>query len=49
MKMQDEGKSLEDFREREKEVYEIYLRLNRANQHKMNPIPVCEIPSALKL
>jgi NAD+ synthase len=33
---------------REKEVWEIYLRRNRANQHKMNPIPVCEIPSELK-
>lgn len=49
MKMQDEGKPLEDFLGREKEVYEIYLRLNRANQHKMKPIPVCEIPQTLKL
>ena len=29
---------------REVEVFEIYLRLNRINQHKMNPIPVCIIP-----
>ena len=34
--------------EREKEVLAIYTRLNRANQHKMNPIPVCEIPPNLK-
>ncbi|PWQ95837.1 NAD(+) synthase [Leucothrix pacifica] len=34
--------------EREKEVLAIYTRLNRANQHKMNPIPVCEIPADLK-
>jgi NAD+ synthase len=34
--------------EREKEVLEIYRRLNRQNQHKMNPIPVCEIPENLK-
>ena len=34
--------------DREKEVLAIYTRLNRANQHKMNPIPVCEIPAALK-
>jgi NAD+ synthase len=34
--------------DREKEVLEIYTRLNRANQHKMNPIPVCEIPKPLK-
>lgn len=34
--------------DREKEVLAIYTRLNRANQHKMNPIPVCEIPLSLK-
>ncbi|WP_022950547.1 NAD(+) synthase [Leucothrix mucor] len=33
--------------EREREVLAIYTRLNRANQHKMNPIPVCEIPAEL--
>lgn len=34
--------------ERQKEVLVIYRRLNRANQHKMVPIPVCEIPMELK-
>lgn len=34
--------------ERAREVLAIYTRLNRANQHKMEPIPVCEIPSDLK-
>jgi len=33
---------------RQKEVMELYLKLNRANQHKMIPIPVCEIPESLK-
>lgn len=33
---------------RELEVLTIYRRLNGANQHKMQPIPVCEIPEALK-
>ena len=33
--------------ERQQEVLAIYTRLNRANQHKMNPIPVCEIPDEL--
>ncbi|WP_224483883.1 NAD(+) synthase [Robertkochia aurantiaca] len=42
------GKQLDDFNGREKEVYDIYKRLNRANQHKMNPIPVCEIPEKWK-
>lgn len=30
--------------ERAKEVYNIYTRLNKINQHKINPIPVCIIP-----
>ena len=30
--------------ERQKEVLVIYRRLNRINQHKMQPIPVCIIP-----
>ncbi len=34
--------------ERQKTVLDIYTRMNRANQHKMNPIPVCLIPIELK-
>ena len=34
--------------ERQKEVMDVFLRWNAANQHKMNPIPVCLIPSSLK-
>lgn len=34
--------------ERQKEVLAIYRRLNRLNRHKMEPIPVCVIPKALK-
>ncbi|MCT4622270.1 MAG: NAD(+) synthase [Schleiferiaceae bacterium] len=48
MEQQDAGKSLTDFEGRQKEVFEIYSRLNRINQHKMNPIPVCNIPKDLK-
>jgi len=33
---------------REREVMDIFKRLNRANQHKMKPIPVCVIPDALR-
>lgn len=33
---------------REKEVLRIYKKLNQANQHKMNPIPVCMIPNDIK-
>lgn len=35
------GKSDAGFSEREKVVFNIYRRLNKTNQHKMNPIPVC--------
>ncbi len=48
MEQQGLGKSTEDFMGREKEVFLIYSRLNKINQHKMNPIPVCKIPVGLK-
>ncbi len=32
--------------ERQKEVLSIYRRLNKINQHKMTPIPVCFIPNS---
>jgi NAD+ synthase len=42
--LQDElGKTVSEFQGREKEVFSIFKRLNTANQHKMNPIPVCLI------
>lgn len=49
MEMEGEGKVADDFSGREKEVFEIYVRYNRMNRHKMIPIPVCEIPENLKL
>lgn len=39
--------ALDAYSERERTVLQIYWRMNRANQHKMNPIPVCEIPEEL--
>jgi NAD+ synthase len=33
---------------REQEVFDIYTKLNKANQHKMQAIPVCTIPKNLK-
>ncbi|QED37876.1 NAD(+) synthase [Antarcticibacterium arcticum] len=36
------------FSGRQLEVLKIYKRLNSANQHKMKPIPVCEIPVHLR-
>jgi NAD+ synthase len=44
MKASEEGKNENDFNGREKEAYKIYKRLNKINQHKMNPIPICIIP-----
>ena len=38
----------ENLNERQKRVLEIYRNLNAKNQHKMNPIPVCEIPDVMR-
>ena len=48
MVMQEKGKSENDFSGRNQEVFKIYTRLNRINQHKMLPIPICEIPEEIK-
>lgn len=42
------GSKAEDFEGRQQEVFKIYKKLNTANRHKMNPIPVCVIPEELK-
>lgn len=44
MEQVERNKKSEDFSGREKVVFDIYKRLNSINQHKMNPIPVCNIP-----
>lgn len=44
----EKNKTSDDFSGREKEVFQIFESRNRANLHKMIPIPVCEIPSNLK-
>lgn len=48
MAMQAKGKMASDFKGREQEVFKIFIRYNTANQHKMLPIPVCEIPKEFK-
>lgn len=48
MEMIEKGRSENDFYGRDQEVIQIFKRLNKANQHKMTPIPVCEIPDYLK-
>lgn len=42
-----ESNSSDVLNERQKEVMQIYTSRNRANKHKMEPIPVCEIPKHL--
>jgi NAD+ synthase len=44
----DKKKKNENYTEREKEVLQIYKKLNTTNQHKMKPIPVCLIPIEIK-
>ncbi|XXQ67713.1 NAD(+) synthase [Neisseriaceae bacterium B1] len=41
------GKTRDDFSGRQQEVFDIFVRLNRATQHKIQPIPVCQIPENL--
>jgi NAD+ synthase len=48
MAMDEQGKTDSEFSGRQLEVFSIYKRYNRANKHKMIPIPVCEIPNHLR-
>lgn len=48
MNIVENGNAITGLSEREKTVFEIYNRLNKANQHKINPIPICKIPEDLK-
>lgn len=44
----EKGSLAESFSGRKADVFKIYNRLNFVNQHKMQPIPVCEIPDSYK-
>ena len=44
----EKGSTTEQFSGRQKEVFDIYKRLNFVNKHKMEPIPVCEVPASFK-
>lgn len=48
MAQDEKGLNEGNFSGREQEVFKIYQRYNRANRHKMNPIPICEIPPEYK-
>ena len=47
MKMKEQGKTPDDFKNREQIVFDLFLRLNTINKHKMISIPVCKIPKYL--
>lgn len=44
----NENATEEHLNDRQREVLKIYRTLNRANRHKMVPIPVCLIPESFK-
>ena len=44
----EQGSKSNQFSGREKEAFDIYKRLNLINKHKMEAIPVCEIPKSLR-
>ena len=43
-----EKKSIETLTSRQEEVLKLYKNLNSKNKHKMNPVPICKVPKALK-
>lgn len=45
--MTNANKAAENLSEREKEVMKIYRSFHQQNKHKMEPIPVCKIPTDL--
>jgi NAD+ synthase len=47
MKKDEQGEEISDLTDRQQKVFEIYKRLNKINQHKMIPIPICKIPKNL--
>jgi NAD+ synthase len=44
----ERGKRASDFEGRKREAFEIFEQRNKANRHKMEPIPVCVVPESLK-
>lgn len=48
MKFEEKGGDASSISADQKKALETYRKFNNANQHKMQPIPVCEIPEMLK-
>jgi len=48
MRVEENGGAAGGLSDRQQQVLALYRRLHRANRHKMDPIPVAEIPEELK-
>ena len=48
MQQKEAGKNSDDFKGREREVFEIFEKHHSNNKHKMTTIPTCRIPEELK-
>ncbi|TYB77982.1 NAD(+) synthase [Bizionia saleffrena] len=48
MTQDEKGKLASDFSGRQQDIFSIYKRLNTANKHKINAIPICHIPNNYK-
>ena len=48
MKQTYNGKKIDSFSTKERQILTTFYKHNNANKHKMNPIPVCNIPLELK-
>ena len=48
MKQTFNGKKIDSFSAKERQILTTFYKHNNANKHKMNPIPVCNIPFELK-
>jgi NAD+ synthase len=48
MQQKDLNKELTDFKDREKEIFQILKKFNEQNLHKMIPIPIYKVPENLK-
>lgn len=48
MNAKNNGKTSNDFEGRQLQVFEIFKTYHRNNQHKMLPIPICDIPEKFK-
>ena len=48
MEYLQQGGNVDSLSGRQREVVDIFRARNRANRHKMEPIPICVIPEALK-